>query len=71
MLPKYKQKSFILDKLHRGVVVTCMTVTVISFGALVYKGYYYYKYIRPAMKQVKSRADEELLDEGKYAVATG
>ncbi|XP_017876393.1 uncharacterized protein LOC108622810 [Ceratina calcarata] len=66
MLPKYKKKSFILDKLHRGVVNVCIAATVITGTLLVYKVYAYYRYVRPALKEVQMKAEEDLLEEGKY-----
>lgn len=66
MIPKLKQRSYILDKLHRGVVNVCIATTIIGATFCVYRGYYYYRYIRPAMKEIALKADEELLEEGKY-----
>lgn len=66
MLPKYKKKSFILDKLHRGVVNVLLTATVLSGTFFLYKGFIYYRYVRPALKEVQMKAQEDLLEEGKY-----
>ncbi|KOC68164.1 hypothetical protein WH47_03322 [Habropoda laboriosa] len=70
MLHKYKRKNYYLDKLHRGFVTLCMGTTVIGIGIIFVKGYYYYRYIRPAMKEVAMKSNEELLKEGRYVAAT-
>lgn len=69
MLPKYARRSYILDKLHRGTVTVLMGITVLSGIALVYKGFCYYRYIRPALQEMQMKKDEELLEEGKYIAA--
>ncbi|XP_076244619.1 uncharacterized protein LOC143185472 [Calliopsis andreniformis] len=65
MLPKYKSKEYILDKLHRGFVNTCVAVTIISGSMLSYKIYEYIRYVRPLHKTLQLKAQEELLAEGK------
>lgn len=70
MIPKYKQRSYILDKMQRGVVNICMAVTVIATSILMYRGYHYYVHIRPALKEMQLKTNEELLEEGKYAAAS-
>ena len=42
-----------------------MGITVVSGIGLVYKGFCYYRYIRPALREIQMKNDEELLEEGK------
>lgn len=69
MIPKHAKRSYILDKLHRGCVMVLMGLTVVSGAALAYKGYIYFKYIRPALREMQVKNNEELLKEGKYTAA--
>ncbi|CAK9805807.1 hypothetical protein ANTQUA_LOCUS4573 [Anthophora quadrimaculata] len=70
MLQKYKKKSFYLDKLHRGFVKICIGATVIGTMLLVMKGYQYYRYVRPALREKARKSNEELLKEGRYIAAS-
>ena len=69
MIPKHAKRSYILDKLHRGCVMVLMGLTVVSGAALAYKIYIYFKYIRPALREMQVKNNEELLKEGKYTAA--
>lgn len=67
MLPKYKvKKEYIIDKLHRGFVNVCIVTTVIGSAFIAYKVYEYIRYIRPIHNEMKLKAKEELLAEGKH-----
>ncbi|XP_076177800.1 uncharacterized protein LOC143152031 [Ptiloglossa arizonensis] len=65
MLPKYKSKEYVLDKLHRGFVNVCVTVTLVTGSIITYKIYEYFRYVRPIFKKQHLKAQEELLMEGK------
>ncbi|CAL7946493.1 unnamed protein product [Xylocopa violacea] len=71
MIPKYKQKSYILDKMHRGVVWVCIGTTIVSTMLLVFKGFIYYRYAKPAMREAQMKASKELLEEGSYKELAG
>ncbi|CAK9799776.1 hypothetical protein ANTPLA_LOCUS2100 [Anthophora plagiata] len=70
MLQRYKKKSFYLDKLHRGFVNVCITVTLVGTALLAVQGYQYFRYVRPAMKEKAMLSNEELLQEGRYVAAS-
>lgn len=59
-LPK-SNYNYYLDKLHRGVVMTCIGVTIIGFTQFGVHLYYYFTKIKP---QAKLLEKEKLLSEG-------
>lgn len=71
MLPKYRKKSYILDKLHHGFVKICMGVTVIGGVTLGYKIYVYFRYIKPALREIQMQNNNDLLEEGRYKPIVG
>lgn len=50
MLMKRKVQEKLYDRLHRGVVYTCMGITVVSLGYLCLFGYQYYANVKPRVK---------------------
>lgn len=50
MLFKRQVRNKIFDRLHRGTVMVCMGVTVISTLNLCYFGYQYFVQIKPQKK---------------------
>lgn len=52
------------DKLHRGVVLCCVGLTM--YGSLILGDhvYRYFRYVRPQIQAAKEAAERELLAEG-------
>ncbi|KZC12887.1 hypothetical protein WN55_04404 [Dufourea novaeangliae] len=65
MLPRYKNKEFILDKLHRGFVNCCIAASVVTGSMWLYGVYQYFRYIRPLHKKMRLENEESLLAEGR------
>ena len=66
MLPKYRNKEYIFDKLHRGFINVCVATTLVTGTIVAYQVYQYIRYVRPIHKAMQRKAQEELLAEGKH-----
>ena len=51
---KSPRPSVLLDKLHRGAVITCIGVTICGFVYGGYRWYNYFAVIRPARLAAKA-----------------
>lgn len=62
MLRKQRVGSQLLDKLHKGFVVTCMAVTVAGLGVAGYRAYMFFTVTKPAREaeQLKKLQLEKL-----------
>ncbi|XP_011548268.3 uncharacterized protein LOC105380415 [Plutella xylostella] len=57
-------RTLIYDKLHKGVVLTCVGLTLygtVILGDFVYR---HFMYVRPKIQAAKEAAEKELLSEG-------
>lgn len=71
MQKKRLNNNALLDRLHRGAVLTCLGVTVVGTLFLGTKLYYYYTVIKPErqkteFKQLISEGAHDKAEEMKY-----
>lgn len=57
-------KSIIIDRLHKGFVLTCVAVTVYGLGHLGLRWYRYFTVLRPEAKRRELMENKNLLAEG-------
>lgn len=57
-------RNVLYDKLHRGVVLCCVGLTLYGSVLLGDHFYKYYTYVKPQIEAAKATAEKELLSEG-------
>uniref|UniRef100_U5EQH1 Putative conserved plasma membrane protein n=1 Tax=Corethrella appendiculata TaxID=1370023 RepID=U5EQH1_9DIPT len=60
---KKAAKNLLYDRLHRGVVYTCMGLTVVGCYLLSCRVYRYFTVIKP----MKQEAELKMIQEGSYS----
>lgn len=63
-MKKLAKRSVLMDRLHKGFVVTCMGATIISAVYLVFGAYNYFAVYKPVAKQRQILEKQQLLAEG-------
>lgn len=58
------KRSILLDRLHKGFVLTCVCVTLGGTGYLALGWYKYFTEVKPALKQKQLLDKQSLLAEG-------
>ncbi|XP_063900134.1 uncharacterized protein LOC135119657 [Zophobas morio] len=56
--------SLLVDRLHKGFVLTCIAVTVYGCSVLAMRGYRYYTDVRPQLQKKQLLEQQNLLAEG-------
>lgn len=64
MMLKRRTRNRILDSLHKGVVLTCVGVTVCGCVLLGFRAYRYFTVVRPQRKLREIEENKHLLSEG-------
>ncbi|XP_047104673.1 uncharacterized protein LOC124741220 [Schistocerca piceifrons] len=59
-----KAANELLNKLHRGFVLSCVALTIGGCGLLGMNTFRYFTVVRPAIKERQLEAQQELLGEG-------
>lgn len=57
-------RTMLYDKLHKGVVLCCVGLTLYGTVILGDHVYRYFRYVRPQTQAAKAAAEQELLAEG-------
>uniref|UniRef100_A0A336MZ32 CSON010360 protein n=1 Tax=Culicoides sonorensis TaxID=179676 RepID=A0A336MZ32_CULSO len=67
MLKKHRQTSFLIDKLHKGFVVTCIAATIYGLGVAGFRAYSYFTVTKPAREaeELRRLKLEEAMKDGK------
>ncbi|XP_022903555.1 uncharacterized protein [Onthophagus taurus] len=63
-MKKTPSRSIIVDRLHKGFVITCVAITLYGVGHLGMRWYRYFAELRPAAKQKELLEKQNLLAEG-------
>lgn len=63
-MKKTPVRNAIIDKLHKGFVLTCVAVTVYGIGHLGLRWYRYFTVLRPEAKKRELLENKNLLAEG-------
>ncbi|XP_018319423.1 uncharacterized protein LOC108732921 [Agrilus planipennis] len=63
---KSPTRNALLNRLHKGVVVICVAVTLYGTGYLAMRGYRYLTVIRPEIKKKQLAENQLLLAEGSH-----
>lgn len=63
-MKKSARKSLLLDRLHKGFVLTCIGVSLFGLSHLGYRWYRYFTVLRPDAKRKELMEKEQLLAEG-------
>lgn len=62
---KHRTRNLILDKLHKGFVITCIGVTGYGCYLLGWRFYRYFTVIKPERQILASEEQKQLLAEGR------
>lgn len=57
-------RNVLYDKLHKGVVLCCVGLTLYGSVIIGNHFYRYYRYVKPQIDAAKASAEKELLAEG-------
>lgn len=63
-MKKLARKSAMLDKVHRGLVLACIGITIYGTAHLGMRWYRYFTVLRPEQKRRELLEKQELLAEG-------
>lgn len=63
-MKKLPKRSILLDRLHKGFVVTCVGITLLGTVYLCASAYNYFVVYKPTMKQRQLLEKQQLLAEG-------
>ncbi|XP_065168804.1 uncharacterized protein [Atheta coriaria] len=63
-MKKVAKSNILLDRLHKGVVLTCIGITLYGVGHLGLRWYRYFTVLRPEAKQRELLDQQKLLTEG-------
>lgn len=67
-MKKIPKRSVILDRFHKGFVITCLAITAYAVSNLGVGWYRYFAVLKPAARQKQLLEKEELLLEGSSEI---
>lgn len=65
---KIPKRSILLDRLHKGFVLSCVGITIFGTGYLGIGWYRYFAVMKPAAKQRQLLENQDLLREGSSEI---
>lgn len=63
-MKKIAKSNALVDKLHKGGVLTCLAITVAGTAYLAFRGYYHLYVVKPGRLQEELKEKQALLLEG-------